>query len=662
MNLFTKLFTLIISGLVLFSCSDFFINRMINPDLDPVINSNSIVITGDYIVTGLSPLISFSISEGESGAAYELTVLAQSGEDSIHLSGFYPSTGILDFTNMDISSLPGGSIEILYRYMISGYGWSEWLTNKEIILDREVSDYYEQLDFDDFKGSNALSSALDSPLSLFTRDGSIELIWSSIPADAISQNGQIHAPPYGDPDLSVILRVQMTNGLSTLEKDFNLIIPYISYDQIVDIAPVGYADVSGSGVQNSVSDSDIQPELQAAIDQAESDSEDIFIPAGTYLIENGIVPFDGLSIAGSPAGLTIIESVTAAQIMNLSQGTTGTKDNLLFKDLVFINVNFQFSATSEFFDNVRFENCIFIMDDFSSYSSQLYCNDVSQLEFINCAILIQGPDASEQRGIYYYSSYNILLEDNIFGYDSSIVSEIESYGTTNMIAKLPKLQWLEDNGFFSGDMRSGSGDVLFRLFQDPSTYNINGNNKIYSNLFFASDDGDHIVSLRLTATEIGGNYFHRDTAGRSLSIADSRNIVISENYFRNGQVDIRSGYIGDLTDNVTDIFLFDNEFDGMGIFYRDSDDQPITVADVIVSDNLFIQGTEDISLSDTNPITGDYDLSAFTIDSANQYLGGGLVSINTGTLTGTLNTPANAVISSGNIIYYNPEEYANPVP
>ena len=644
------------------NCSNFFVDRFLNPDLEQVRNSRFISITGDSVVSGISPLVSFSISQGEPDALYELIISSSQGDGSLELNGNYPLTGSLEVTDLDISTFSSGPLEIRYRYQISSNVWSEWINNEELYLDREVSNYHSLLVFDDFKGLNTSSNSIDNLLNLFNSYGSIDLSWSSLPSNAISSNGQIYAPPYGDPDLDVVLTATMTNGRSTLTKDFNLTIPFTAYEDTVDVVPGGYVDVSSLGVQNSSSDSDIQSELQSAIDIAEASSDNIFIPAGTYLIENDIVPFDNLSMIGSPTGLTILQSATESQIMNLSQSTTGTKDNLIFKDLVFINVNFQFSASGETFDNIRFENCIFIMDNFTAYDSQLYCNDISQLEIINCAILIQGPDGSQQRGIYYYSSFGIYMEGNLLGYDSSVITEIQNYGSGEMVDKLPKLQWLEDQGYFSGDMRASDGDALFRITHAPVDFGTDSNNKVYNNIFFATGGADHISSLRLATTEIGGNYFHRDTSGRSVNLADVRNIVLSENYFVNGQLDIRSSYVSDPINTIMDIYVYDNDFDGMGIYIRDSDDQPLTVSNVILSNNNFIQGTEDITFFDINPSSGDYDLSAFTIDSANQFEAGGTVTVNTGTLTGTLNTPVTATISVGNNVFFNPGEYTSPVP
>ncbi|BAO07219.1 cell wall surface anchor family protein [Enterococcus mundtii QU 25] len=284
-------------------------------------------------------------------------------------------------------------------------------------------------------------------------------------------------------------------------------------------------------------------QLQAIIDHANSLTKQLYIPAGTYIINKNVVLRSGLKIKGEEENPTILKNETGQNVY-LSDENYQTSYNIEIHSL--------------FFDGVgiftRLANNITINDNVFYHPVSLYPINLQTSNGANMQNNIfmrdhehATPD-TENRAIYiggfstvgrYEYMENVQITDNLFGLRINELEAIKSFSNPEIIKTINRLQ-----SALESEQMSLEHNEQNYLSCGVNSYSNSKNVLIKNNFFqqmYENEDrygvvGDHAIYLRGSQNvQVVGNHvrgLHNGPYG-GFKFKSGRNITIMNNYLRN---------------------------------------------------------------------------------------------------------------------------------
>lgn len=288
---------------------------------------------------------------------------------------------------------------------------------------------------------------------------------------------------------------------------------------------------------------DQSEKLQAIIDQAQSLTSQVYIPAGIYILNETVILRNGLKLKGDPLAPTIFKNTTNKNV-TLSDENYQTSHNIEITHFFFegvgiftrrannivINDNVFYHPVSVYPINLQasvdavLQNNIFMRD-----------HEHATPNTENRAIYVGGFATS---GIYEYME-NVQISDNLFGLRINELDAIKSFSNDPIIRTIDRLQDAirsqkitfthNDQNYLSCGVNSYN-NVKVALIKD------NFFQQMYENEDRYGVVGDHAIYLRGSQdVQVIGNHvrgLHNGPYG-GFKFKSGRDITIMNNYLRN---------------------------------------------------------------------------------------------------------------------------------
>lgn len=288
---------------------------------------------------------------------------------------------------------------------------------------------------------------------------------------------------------------------------------------------------------------DQSDKLQKIIDQSNSNTKQVYIPAGTYIINKSVFLRDGIKIKGEEACPTILKNETEKNVL-LSDESYKESHNIEIRQLFFdgvgiftrlandiiINDNVFYHPVSVYSLNIQTSNGATLQNNIFMRDHEHTTTDTE-----NRAVYIGGFSTV---GRYEYIE-NVQITDNLFGLRINELEAIKSFSNDSIIKTVSRLQKALDNkqltleqndqNYFSSGINSYSNakNVLIKnnYFQ-----------QMYENEDRYGVEGDHAIYLRGSQNvQVIGNHVRglQNGPAGGFKFKSGRDITIMNNYLRN---------------------------------------------------------------------------------------------------------------------------------
>jgi hypothetical protein len=302
-------------------------------------------------------------------------------------------------------------------------------------------------------------------------------------------------------------------------------------------------EIFGTNALQKESSLDQSVKLQGIIDQAMTQTNKVYIPAGVYVLNENVTLRSGLKLKGDQSAPTIFKNTTS-QNVTLSDENYHTSQNIEINQFFFdgvsiftrrsngivINDNVFYHPVSLYPINLQASNGATIQNNIFMRDNEHATPDTE-----NRAIYIGGFATS---GIYEYME-NVRITDNLFGLRINELDAIKSFSNDSIVRTIDRLQSairLQEVNLTHNDQNYLSCGV--------NSYSNTKNVLIKDNFFqqmYENEDrfgvvGDHAIYLRGSqSVQVVGNHvrgLHNGPYG-GFKFKSGRDITIMNNYLRN---------------------------------------------------------------------------------------------------------------------------------
>ncbi|MGM0308557.1 hypothetical protein IGK15_001632 [Enterococcus sp. AZ045] len=284
-------------------------------------------------------------------------------------------------------------------------------------------------------------------------------------------------------------------------------------------------------------------QLQAIIDHANSLTKQLYIPAGTYIINKNVVLRSGLKIKGEEENPTILKNETGQNVY-LSDENYQTSYNIEIHSLFFDGVGIftRLANNITINDNVFYHPVSLYPINLQTSNGATMQNNIFMRDHEHAT-----PD-TENRAIYiggfstvgrYEYMENVQITDNLFGLRINELEAIKSFSNPEIIKTINRLQ-----SALESEQMSLEHNEQNYLSCGVNSYSNSKNVLIKNNFFqqmYENEDrygvvGDHAIYLRGSQNvQVVGNHvrgLHNGPYG-GFKFKSGRNITIMNNYLRN---------------------------------------------------------------------------------------------------------------------------------
>lgn len=284
-------------------------------------------------------------------------------------------------------------------------------------------------------------------------------------------------------------------------------------------------------------------QLQAIIDHANSLTKQLYIPAGTYIINKNVVLRSGLKIKGEEENPTILKNETGQNVY-LSDENYQTSYNIEIHSLFFDGVGIftRLANNITINDNVFYHPVSLYPINLQTSNGATMQNNIFMRDHEHAT-----PD-TENRAIYiggfstvgrYEYMENVQITDNLFGLRINELEAIKSFSNPEIIKTINRLQ-----SALESEQMSLEHNEQNYLSCGVNSYSNSKNVLIKDNFFqqmYENEDrygvvGDHAIYLRGSQNvQVVGNHvrgLHNGPYG-GFKFKSGRNITIMNNYLRN---------------------------------------------------------------------------------------------------------------------------------
>ncbi|MDO7877999.1 MAG: glycosyl hydrolase family 28-related protein [Enterococcus mundtii] len=288
---------------------------------------------------------------------------------------------------------------------------------------------------------------------------------------------------------------------------------------------------------------DQSDQLQAIIDHTDSLTKQLYIPAGTYIINKNVVLRSGLKIKGEEEKPTILKNETGQNVY-LSDENYQTSHNIEIHSLFFDGVGIftRLANNITINDNVFYHPVSLYPINLQTSNGATMQNNIFMRDHEHAT-----PD-TENRAIYiggfstvgrYEYMENVQITDNLFGLRINELEAIKSFSNPEIIKTINRLQ----SALESKQMSLEHNEQNY-LSCGVNSYSNSKNVLIKDNFFqqmYENEDrygvvGDHAIYLRGSQNvQVVGNHvrgLHNGPYG-GFKFKSGRNITIMNNYLRN---------------------------------------------------------------------------------------------------------------------------------
>lgn len=284
-------------------------------------------------------------------------------------------------------------------------------------------------------------------------------------------------------------------------------------------------------------------QLQAIIDHTNSLTKQLYIPAGTYIINKNVVLRSGLKIKGEEENPTILKNETGQNVY-LSDENYQTSHNIEIHSLFFDGVGIftRLANNITINDNVFYHPVSLYPINLQTSNGATMQNNIFMRDHEHAT-----PD-TENRAIYiggfstvgrYEYMENVQITDNLFGLRINELEAIKSFSNREIIKTINRLQ-----SALESEQMSLEHNEQNYLSCGVNSYSNSKNVLIKDNFFqqmYENEDrygvvGDHAIYLRGSQNvQVVGNHvrgLHNGPYG-GFKFKSGRNITIMNNYLRN---------------------------------------------------------------------------------------------------------------------------------
>lgn len=284
-------------------------------------------------------------------------------------------------------------------------------------------------------------------------------------------------------------------------------------------------------------------QLQAIIDHTNSLTKQLYIPAGTYIINKNVVLRSGLKIKGEEENSTILKNETGQNVY-LSDENYQTSHNIEIHSLFFDGVGIftRLANNITINDNVFYHPVSLYPINLQTSNGATMQNNIFMRDHEHAT-----PD-TENRAIYiggfstvgrYEYMENVQITDNLFGLRINELEAIKSFSNPEIIKTINRLQ-----SALESEQMSLEHNEQNYLSCGVNSYSNSKNVLIKDNFFqqmYENEDrygvvGDHAIYLRGSQNvQVVGNHvrgLHNGPYG-GFKFKSGRNITIMNNYLRN---------------------------------------------------------------------------------------------------------------------------------
>lgn len=284
-------------------------------------------------------------------------------------------------------------------------------------------------------------------------------------------------------------------------------------------------------------------QLQAIIDHANSLTKQLYIPAGTYIINKNVVLRSGLKIKGEEENPTILKNETGQNVY-LSDENYQTSYNIEIHSLFFDGVGIftRLANNITINDNVFYHPVSLYPINLQTSNGATMQNNIFMRDHEHAT-----PD-TENRAIYiggfstvgrYEYMENVQITDNLFGLRINELEAIKSFSNPEIIKTINRLQ-----SALESEQMSLEHNEQNYLSCGVNSYSNSKNVLIKDNFFqqmYENENrygvvGDHAIYLRGSQNvQVVGNHvrgLHNGPYG-GFKFKSGRNITIMNNYLRN---------------------------------------------------------------------------------------------------------------------------------
>lgn len=283
--------------------------------------------------------------------------------------------------------------------------------------------------------------------------------------------------------------------------------------------------------------------LQIVIDQANKQTKQLYIPAGTYIINASVNLRSGIKIKGDSQEPTILKNTTKENVI-LSDENYQTSQNIEIRQLFFEGVGIFTRVANDivindniFYNPVSLYPVNLLTSVGATVKNNIFMRDSehSTPDTENRAIYVGGFATT---GRYEYME-NVSITDNLFGLRINELDAIKSFSNDSIILTINRLQYALN----SEKIRLKNNEQNY-LSTGVNSYNNLKNALIKNNFFqqmYENEDrfdvqGDHAIYLRGSQdVQVIGNHVRGLQNGSygGLKFKSGRNITIMNNYIRN---------------------------------------------------------------------------------------------------------------------------------
>jgi hypothetical protein len=299
------------------------------------------------------------------------------------------------------------------------------------------------------------------------------------------------------------------------------------YLNVVDSTPAGCVNIQSYGAVANDSNDDTTA-IQNAINYAQTQNYDVFVPAGRYLISSALVWKDGVSMLGSHNGISLIEG-TGSWFESGDYVWGNSIDNINIEDIYFLNTGLHFDG-GYYKDNYLIKNCVFLHTASFASDYSLHLGYITQ-GIIEDNIFMRQADSFGVATLTW-KTRDCVFQRNIWGLDLQNLDWLatEYSGFSNWVDLIEKMKYLKSEiplDYDQGQLKSGwypQEDTRLKI-----------QNNIFNGSPFCTQDRDHVIyAKRYTDFELISNYFRgwppNAYGGVKLRNTDGWGYIVANNF------------------------------------------------------------------------------------------------------------------------------------
>lgn len=337
--------------------------------------------------------------------------------------------------------------------------------------------------------------------------------------------------------LTIFASISTIDATTQKKNDSNKNFHSLDWLDATDKSIFGIYALQKNSIENQSSN------LQIVIDQANKQTKQLYIPAGTYIINASVNLRSGIKIKGDSQEPTILKNTTKENVI-LSDENYQTSQNIEIHQLFFEGVGIFTRVANDivindniFYNPVSLYPVNLLTSVGATVKNNIFMRDSehSTPDTENRAIYIGGFATT---GRYEYME-NVSITDNLFGLRINELDAIKSFSNDSIILTINRLQYALN----SEKIRLKNNEQNY-LSTGVNSYNNLKNALIKNNFFqqmYENEDrfdvqGDHAIYLRGSQdVQVIGNHVRGLQNGSygGLKFKSGRNITIMNNYIRN---------------------------------------------------------------------------------------------------------------------------------